>query len=55
MLKFYLQKYHDGSRFMVVKSLTYFEDADGDEQPQMFKDFDWEKCKQFILEETRKL
>lgn len=55
MLEFYLQKYHDGSRFMVVKSLTYFEDADGDEQPQMFKDFDWQECKRYILEETKKI
>ena len=28
MLDFYLQKYFDGSVFMVQKSLTYFDDAD---------------------------
>ena len=55
ILNFYNQKYHNGSEFMALKSLTYFEDADLQPQPQMFKEFDWEKCKQFILEETRKL
>ena len=55
MLEFYSQKYDDGSKFMVLKSLTYFEDADLQLQPQMFKDFDWEKCKHYILEEVRNI
>src|SRR5690554_1140932 len=55
ILKFYQQNYHDGSRFMVVKSLVYFDDAEGDEQPQMFKEFDWEMCKKYIREGTKKL
>ena len=36
MIDFYLQKYFDGSEFMVVKSLTYFAEADEQPQPKMF-------------------
>ena len=55
ILSFYEQKYHDGSLFMVEKSLTYFADADVQLQPKMFKDFNWEICKQKILQEVIKL
>ncbi|MFN4199506.1 MAG: hypothetical protein ACK4FS_10815 [Flavobacterium sp.] len=55
MIEFYLQKYFDGSKFMVVKSLTYFSDADNDQTPPIYLDFNWESCKQKIIEETLKL
>jgi hypothetical protein len=55
ILSFYEKKYQDGSIFMVQKSLTYFEDADSQQQPQMFLDFNWETCKQKIIEEVLKL
>ena len=55
ILNFYTQKFNDGSIFLVQKSLTYFQDADIQPQPKMFKEFDWEICKQKILEEVRKL
>jgi hypothetical protein len=55
IVSFYEKKYHDGSIFMVQKSLTYFEDADYQLQPQMFVDFNWETCKQKIIEEVLKL
>lgn len=55
ILSFYTQKYKDGSSFMVQKSLTYFEDADLQLQPKMYKDFDWELCKQKIVAEVLKL
>ena len=55
MIEFYVQKYFDGSKFMVVKSLSYFSDADLDQTPPTFLDFNWEICKQKILEEVRKL
>ena len=55
MLDFYIEKYADGSEFMVVKSLTYFAEADAQPQPKMFQDFDWETCKQKIIEEVLKL
>jgi predicted nucleotidyltransferase component of viral defense system len=55
IVSFYEKKYKDGSVFMVQKSLTYFEDADAQQQPKMFKDFNWETCKQKIIEEVLKL
>ena len=55
ILSFYEEKFSDGSVFMVQKSLTYFEDADIQLQPKMFLDFNWETCKQKIIEEVLKL
>jgi Nucleotidyl transferase AbiEii toxin, Type IV TA system len=55
MLDFYLQKYFDGSEFMVLKSLTYFEEANSQPQPKIFQEFNWEICKQKIIEEVLKL
>jgi hypothetical protein len=49
MLDFYSQKYHDGSTFLVLKSLAYFIDADSDENPVMLKSMNWEKVKEFII------
>ena len=55
MVSFYEKKYSDGSIFMVQKSLAFYEDADSQLQPKMFKDFNWETCKQKITEEVLKL
>lgn len=55
MIEFYLQKYQDGSKFLVVKSLTYFEDAEEFDNPKMFKEFSWDNCKKIILQEVSKL
>jgi len=48
MLGFYNQKYVDGSEFLVLKSLAYFDDADEDEDPIMLKPFDWNEIKKTI-------
>ena len=42
---FYNQKFKDGSDFLVLKSLTYFEDADMDDMPKMEQAVDWEEVK----------
>lgn len=56
IIAFYLQKYSDGSEFMVQKSLTYFEDADEQLNPKMLhKSFNWETCKQKLIQEVLKL
>ncbi|WP_415060755.1 nucleotidyl transferase AbiEii/AbiGii toxin family protein [Flavobacterium sp.] len=55
MLTFYNQKYIDGSIFMVLKSLSYFEDANEQLSPKMYQDFNWETCKQKIINEVIKL
>ena len=49
MIGFYLQKYPDGSEFMVRKSLTYFDDADTEEAPILFHDISWSEIKKTIL------
>lgn len=55
MVKFYNQKYVNHTDFMMLKSLTYFSDADLFPQPKMFVDFDWENCKSVLIEEYLKL
>jgi predicted nucleotidyltransferase component of viral defense system len=49
MIGFYLEKYSDGSEFMVRKSLTYFEDADKEIDPIMFDKVNWDTIKATIL------
>jgi hypothetical protein len=49
MISFYNNKYVDGSEFMVIKSLTYFEEAENEEMPIMFENISWEKMKSTIL------
>ena len=50
ILDLYLQKYQDGSMFIAMKSLTYFEDADSDPMPVMYENFSWESAKESIRE-----
>lgn len=54
IIKFYEQKYHDGSVFMVLRSLVYFDDADEEIMPKMFKTSDWESVKQSISEDLKR-
>lgn len=46
MLSFYSQKYVDGSTFLVLKSLAYFDDAEIDPDPSMLIKVDWDTIKQ---------
>lgn len=48
MLKLYSQKFSDGSEFMVLKSLSYFNDADLDEDPIMLKQENWDSIKKVL-------
>lgn len=48
MLDFYAQKYSDGSEFLVLKSLSWFDDAETDEMPVMLKSEKWEAVKTAI-------
>lgn len=45
ILQLYLQKYPDGSLFIALKSLSYFEDAEPDPMPVMFEKVNWEDVK----------
>ncbi|QQR97492.1 MAG: nucleotidyl transferase AbiEii/AbiGii toxin family protein [Sphingobacteriales bacterium] len=56
MFDFYSQKYNNNSIFMVYKSLSYFDEADIQPQPLVYdKHFTWEKCKQKIILEIKKI
>ncbi len=48
ILNFYNIKYQQGSDFLALKSLTYFDDADREVTPKMLKDFDWNEAKRYI-------
>ena len=54
MLDFYMKKYPDGSQFLVLKSLTYFKDAEKNEMPIMYNNVAWKivkiKMKQIVSE-----
>ena len=45
MLNLYNAKYSDGSPFLVLKSLVYFEEADDGIEPVLFGQINWEKVK----------
>ncbi len=49
MISFYEEKYVDGSVFLVLKSLAYFDDADQDVIPKMLKKVNWVDIKTIIL------
>ena len=50
MLNLYNAKYSDGSPFLVLKSLVYFEEADDGIEPVLFGQIDWEKVKARITQ-----
>ena len=52
MIDFYNKKYFDGSEYLVVKSLTYFNDAEKDNGLEMLVDISWDKVKKRILDEV---
>ena len=54
MLTLYSRKYADGSTFLVLKSLSYFEDAETDPCPFMLTDTDWETVKNSIKTHLQK-
>lgn len=48
LIDLYSQKYYDGSIFLVLKSLAYFDDADEQEMPFMFHNTSWQTMKNNI-------
>ena len=48
ILDMYSRKYSDGSLFIVMKSLTYFDDAETDPMPNVLNDTTWETVKDFL-------
>ena len=49
MIDFYNKKYFDGSEYMLLKSLTYFEDAEKDNNIEVILKISWSKIKEHIL------
>lgn len=55
MLDLYTAKYADGSVFMILKSLIYFDDAENDPEPFMFEVIDWNLVKSELRDEVARL
>lgn len=53
MLGYFKSKFHDGSEFLVLKSLGYFGDADRDPDPIVMHEFDWEVVKRDIANKLK--
>lgn len=53
LLGFYEKKYPDGSLFLVLKSLSYFADAELDVMPFMIQNIEWKAIKKAIINKTR--
>lgn len=52
MLSFYNEKYFDGSEYLVLKSMTYFDDANHDTDPIMLMPVEWRKIKETIINQV---
>jgi predicted nucleotidyltransferase component of viral defense system len=56
ILSFYTTKYSDGSIFMALKSLTYFDDAESDISPRVLDtDYNWKQIKTTITNQVKQL
>lgn len=55
LLGFYREKYPDGNEFLVLRSLTYFEDAEEDRELELFDKADWSEVKETIENEVKKI
>jgi len=51
---FYEKKYKEASVFLAIKSLHYFEDADLQEAPKMYKSVTWDNIKNDLHKELNK-
>ena len=48
ILDWYSQKYPRTDPFMTIKSLSWFDDAENEPDPQFLRDQDWAGIKEFI-------
>lgn len=53
ILELYRTKYPDGSLFIALKSLTYFDDAETDPMPEMLVPADWDKIKKAVIQAVK--
>jgi len=52
LMEFYNKKYFDGSEYLVLKSLTYYEDAENDVMPEMLVNVAWKMVRKRIQDEV---
>ena len=55
LLDYYAAKYGDASVFHALRSLTYFDDAEGDADPVLFEEVSWAVVKKRILQAAVKI
>ncbi len=57
IIDWFRRKYRDVHFNLVhiIKSLSFFEDADSDPMPEMLIDIDWETVKKFFITESKKI
>ncbi|MBI2430950.1 MAG: nucleotidyl transferase AbiEii/AbiGii toxin family protein [Candidatus Levybacteria bacterium] len=57
MFELYNKKYHvlEENKYTLIKSMTYFEDADADAMPEMLADISWDEVKKFLISESLRL
>jgi len=55
VLNLFEQKYPSAERFMAMKSLSWFEDAEIEPDPIMLTELSWEEVKETILESLKKV
>lgn len=57
MFALYDKKYHafDANKFTLIKSMTYFQDAELGDMPRMFVPLSWDDVKSFLLSESLRL
>ena len=53
MLALYVAKYPQGSEYLVLRSLVYFDDAEDDPSPVMLKPLGWDEAKARICDAVR--
>lgn len=49
ILQFYDSKFSDGNRFLALRSLVFFEDAEREPMPKMFLEVSWDSIKTRIV------
>jgi hypothetical protein len=54
MITNYQKKYADGSLFLLYKSLSYFEEAEEDDDPEILNEVSWPQVKTRIAKEHKK-
>jgi predicted nucleotidyltransferase component of viral defense system len=55
LIELYQQKYKVYNSFHLIKSLTYFEDADPEPDPITFEEISWNEIKSYMIELTKNI